>query len=263
MRRLPARQPAEQGEDAVHAEQRQGDDEEAGDGAAAHRDLDRLDEAPPGRRRGPDVGLDADVHADDPRRHRAGGADDEGEPGPPTEVDAEGGGVGDLLGLEDRDHGADDEGPYDGEDADRRVLAPDERHRTLEDGPGHVLHRLCPGVSGQDVAGQVDREQDGDDARRQDDQLKCTGIHQGLAVLLEMGCDSSSRPGARGATRERRPGRGGSRVPAISDWGGTLQAVAECNKAREAGSNSLDEALMHPRSARRRRRGPAPILPVL
>ena len=36
-----------QGEDAPHAEERQGDDEEAGDGAAAHRDLDRLDEAAP------------------------------------------------------------------------------------------------------------------------------------------------------------------------------------------------------------------------
>ena len=44
-------------EDPVHAEQRQGDDQEAGDGAAAHRDLDRLDEAAPRRRRGPHVRL--------------------------------------------------------------------------------------------------------------------------------------------------------------------------------------------------------------
>ncbi len=66
-------------EDAPHAEQREGDDEEAGDRTAAHRDLDRLDQAAPGRRGRPDVGLDADEHADDPGGHRAGGADDEGE----------------------------------------------------------------------------------------------------------------------------------------------------------------------------------------
>ena len=96
MGRLATGQPAEEGEDAVDAEQRQGDDEEAGDGAAAHRDLDRLDEAAPGGRRRPDVGLDADVHADDPRRHRARGADDEGEPGPPAEVEPEDVRVGDV-----------------------------------------------------------------------------------------------------------------------------------------------------------------------
>jgi hypothetical protein len=45
--RLTTGQPAEEAEDPVDAEQRQGDDEEAGDRSAAHRDLDRLDEAPP------------------------------------------------------------------------------------------------------------------------------------------------------------------------------------------------------------------------
>ena len=68
-----------QREDAPHAEERQGDDEEAGDGPAAHRDLDRLDEAAPGGRRRPHVGPDGDEHADDARRHRAQGADEEGE----------------------------------------------------------------------------------------------------------------------------------------------------------------------------------------
>ena len=61
-------QAAEEDEDPVDAEERQGDDEEAGDRPAAHGDLDRLDEAAPGGGRGPDVGLDADVHADDARR---------------------------------------------------------------------------------------------------------------------------------------------------------------------------------------------------
>ena len=72
-------------EDAVDAEQRQGDDEEARDGAAAHRDLHRLDEAPSRGRRRAHVGLDADVHADDAGRHRARRADEEREAGPPAE----------------------------------------------------------------------------------------------------------------------------------------------------------------------------------
>ena len=50
--------------------------------------------------------------------------------------------------------------------ADRRVLALDERVRALADRVGHVHHRLRAGVAGQDVAGQVDREQDRGDARR-------------------------------------------------------------------------------------------------
>ena len=154
------------GEDAPHAEERQGDDEEARDGAAAHRDLDRLDEAAAGRRCRPDVGLDGDEHADDPRRHRARGADEEGEAG--HDPDRQAGQlrhVGDLGGLDDADDDADDDRADDRQDPDGRVLAADEGGRALVDGAGHVLHRLGPGVARQDVPGQVDGEQDGDDAR--------------------------------------------------------------------------------------------------
>ena len=106
-----------EGEDAPHAEERQRDDEEARDGAAAHRDLDRLDEAAPGGRRRPDVGLDGDEHADDPRGHRARGADEEGEPG--HDPDGQAGKlrhVGDLGRFDEADDDADDHGPDDGED---------------------------------------------------------------------------------------------------------------------------------------------------
>jgi hypothetical protein len=51
--------------------------------------------------------------------------------------------------------------------------------RTLVDGAGDVLHRLGPGVARQDVPGEVEGEQDGDDPGRQDDQLKRTRIHRG------------------------------------------------------------------------------------
>ena len=80
--------------------------------------------------------------------------------------------VGDLGGFDEADDDADHHGADDGEDPDGRVLATDEGDRTLVDGAGHVLHRLRPGVAREDVPGQVDGEQDGDDPGRQDDQLK-------------------------------------------------------------------------------------------
>ena len=66
-------------EDAPHAEEREGDHEEARDGAAAHGDLDRLDKAAASRGRGADVGPHADRHADDAREHRAARAHQERE----------------------------------------------------------------------------------------------------------------------------------------------------------------------------------------
>ena len=162
------------GEDAPHAEERQGDDEEARDGAAAHRDLDRLDEAAPGRRRRPDVGLDGDEHADDPRRHRARGADEERDAGQRARSAgrrAVGTSATSAVSTSVMTTPM-TTAPTTARIADGRVLAPDEGDRALVDGAGHVLHRLGPGVAREDVAGQVDREQDGDDARRQDDQLE-------------------------------------------------------------------------------------------
>ena len=70
------------------------------------------------------------------------------------------------------DDDADDHGPDQGKDPDGRVLATQEGDRTLIDGARHVLHRLGAGVARQDVPGQVDGEQDGDDPGRQDDQLE-------------------------------------------------------------------------------------------
>ena len=83
-----------------------------------------------------------------PGRHRAGGADDERQTGPPAEIEAEDLRVGDLLAVSKmRDHAGDDERPDDGEDADRRVLATDEGDRAFEDRAGHVLHLGGPGVA--------------------------------------------------------------------------------------------------------------------
>ena len=95
---------AEQDEDAVHAEQREGDHEEARDGAATHRDLHRADQAVAGGGRGAQVGLDADEHADDAGGHRAGGADQERDGGVDAQLDpVDALGVGQLRRVHDRD----------------------------------------------------------------------------------------------------------------------------------------------------------------
>ncbi len=86
--------------------------------------------------------------------------------------------VGDLRRFDDADDDPDDDGTDDGQDGDRRVLATQERGGALVDRAGHVLHGRGARVPRQDVTGQVQGEQDGDDAGGQDDQLKRTGVHQ-------------------------------------------------------------------------------------
>ena len=156
-------------EDAPHAEEREGDDEEPGDGPAAHRDLDCLHEAPLGRRRGPNVGPDGDEHADDAGGHRAQCADEEGDRGhDPDRKAGESRHVSDLRRLDERDEHADEDGAHDREDEDRRVLAPNEGDGTLEDRAGDVLHRLRPLVARQHVASEIDGEEDRHDTGDRD-----------------------------------------------------------------------------------------------
>ena len=95
-RLLGIREPAECGEDAVHAEEAERHHQEAGNGAAAHGDLYRSHEAVLRGRGRSQVGLDADVHADDAGGHRARGTDQEGDAGADAELDAEDVGIGDL-----------------------------------------------------------------------------------------------------------------------------------------------------------------------
>ena len=167
------------GEDAPHAEERQRDDEEARHRATTHGDLDGLDEAPAGCRCGSHVRPDGNEHADDPRRHRTGSTDDEGDAG--HHADRQAGQlrhIGDVGGLDQGDDDGDEERADDGEDADRRVLATNERDGALVDRAGDILHRLRAGVPGQDITGEVDGEQDRDDPGRQDDELQLARVHQ-------------------------------------------------------------------------------------
>ena len=98
----------------------------------------------------------------------------------------------------------------DGEDADRRVLAPDEGDRALEDRAGDGLHLGGAGVARQHVAGQVDGEQHGDDPGQQDDQLERTRIHQGRRVLHGVDWPAS----VPWRVRVRRRGRVSGELPA-------------------------------------------------
>ena len=133
-----------------------------------------------------------------------------------------------------------------GEDEDRRVLALDEGDCAFEDRPGDVLHLLGPRVASQDIAGQVDRKQDGDDACRQDDQLERTGIHQ-VRRSSTLGLLTRCRPRLVAcATRDGRTGECCLWSRRHAPAAGTLQAGGECNKARNGGSNPHAQEVMQP-----------------
>ena len=154
--------------------------------------------------------------------------------------------VGDRRRLDHRDDHADDHGRDDGEHGDRRVLALDEGVGTLADHVGHVLHGLRAGVAGQDVARQVDREQDRGDARDRDDPVERRFAHQRLQSLLPRVRNTGDPCCLVDAT----PGgiRAGARAPAL-DVGTSPTGVRnagepprrrpECMRARSHGSNDF------------------------
>ncbi len=182
MRALAAGQTAVDGEDGPHAEQREGDDQEAGDRATAHGHLDRFDETPASGGGDAHVGPDADQHADDPAGHRADGADQECAACPNAQRQTVCAGVGDVRGLDERDDCGDDHRADESKQEDRRVLALDEGDRALLDRRRDVHHRLGPGVAGQDVTGEEDRKPYREQPRDRDEPLEQTWVHGGLAT---------------------------------------------------------------------------------
>jgi hypothetical protein len=156
---------AEDGEDAQHAQQAEGHHQEAGDGAAAQGDGDGVLEADLRRGGGAQVGLDGDVHADEARQAGAEGAQQEGDGGLESQVEAAAG--------ECRQQAADDDGSDDGEESDGAVLAIQERHRALEDHARDVLHRRRALVAAEDVARQVERERHREQPREQHHWPQC------------------------------------------------------------------------------------------
>ena len=132
----------------------------------------------------------------------------------------------------------------DRDDPDRRVLAADERDGTLEDRAGDVLHRLGALVSRQDVARQVEREQDRDDARDRDKPLERVG-HQDLQGLLPgFGTTVRCVQPRRGGGRQGPDGRGSATVTArglsptgVRNTGEPPRRQRECMRASAHGSN--------------------------
>ena len=136
-----------------------------------------------------------------------------------------------------RDDRADDDGADDGQDDDRRVLAPDEGDRALVDRAGDVLHRLGARVARQDVAGEVDGEQHGDESRRQDDQLERARIHQGLCGPPRLGCGASGAGRGRGAVAGGCPGIEPGGPVGMHRMGWDLAGRRECIARQIGGSN--------------------------
>jgi len=195
MRALAAAEPAVDGEDAPHAEQGKGDDQEAGYRAAAHGYLDRLDQASARRGRNAHVGPDADEHADDAAGHRAGGTDEEGAAGSDASATPYVPVVGHVRRLDQRDDGEDDDRADHGERGNRRVLALDEGDRALLDRRGDVHHRLGPGVAGQDVTGEEYRKPYREQSRDRDEPLEQVWV---------MGASGSFSCGRGGSAAGRR-----------------------------------------------------------
>ena len=127
---------------------------------------------------GTHVRADADVHADDAGGHRASRTDQEGEPGPPAQIEAVDVGIGDLLALDEGDDQADHHRSTERQQTDGLVLAPDEGDRALEDHPPDLLHRLGAHVAVQDVVRKVEGECDGQQARDGDHPGDRLELHQ-------------------------------------------------------------------------------------
>ena len=125
-----------------HAEQRSATTRKPGDGAAAHRDLDRLDEAAAGGRGRAHVRPDADDMPMIPEAiEQAAPTRNANAVRKPRSMPATLH-VGDVLVSTSAMTMPMTTAPTTARMRDRRVLAPDEGDRALEDRAGHVLHRL-------------------------------------------------------------------------------------------------------------------------
>ena len=169
---------AVQREHRVHAEERQGDHQEPGHRTATKRGLHRADQAVPCSSCSAQIRPHADEHTDDAGGHGARGSDEEREPGAPAQIEAVDVGIGDLLGLDQRDHQTDDHSSPQGQQRDGLVLPANEGDGALEDGPRDLLHGFGPGVAVQDVVRKVERERDGQQARDGDRPGDRLELHQ-------------------------------------------------------------------------------------
>ena len=143
-----ARADREQRVVAAEADDRETDDEHAGDGARLERDAETLGEALGGRFSGADVGLHRDLHADIAGRARENRADDEANRRLPVPEED-----GDQNGDDDADH------------ADRAVLAVEEGVGAFLNRLGDLLHLGGAGRQGHEPLGREQAITEGNNAR--------------------------------------------------------------------------------------------------
>ena len=148
-------QAAEEEEEHADAEQRERDDHQAGNGAAAQGGLESAAQAGAGSAGRADIGPDGDEHA--------GKAGEPGTDGADQKADD------DLVGEgsgERREPVSNKEeyGKHHGNDGDGAVLPGHERLSPLADGVGDFLHLLGSGINREDRAGEEKRDHEAQDA---------------------------------------------------------------------------------------------------
>ena len=163
-------QSAEEEEQAAHAEQREADDHQAGDGAAAQGDLQGAAEAGAGGAGGADVGADGDEHAGVAGETGADGADQKADD---HFARQRRGKVGKLVAHKEGD------GEHHGQRGDGGVLARHEGFRALADGVRDGPHLRRAGIVGEDGLGEKKSKNQAEHAGDQSDPEKsaATGVN--------------------------------------------------------------------------------------
>src|SRR5206468_8197860 len=175
-----------------HADEGEADHEDPGHRAAAERDPERVANAVLRSRRGPQVRLHRDEHADDARSHRTQRAHEERDRRADRELRRRNTG----SRLEEEDDKSDEDHAGDGEEEDRAVLTLDERDGRDVDRPGDLLHVGGPDRRAEDVVREVAGDEDRDQSGEGNDPK------QGLRVQKEPSATSKSE-----VTRSKRPPR--------------------------------------------------------
>ncbi len=233
----PGHQPVE----AADSEERHGHDEEARDGAAPESRPERVVQGRPRGRGGPDVRADRDPHADVARDDRADRAEGKGEGRPEGQPQGRGDRVEVVVGADEAVEQEDDRGEKQRQDADRRVLPPEERLGAFLDGVGDGLHGRGAGVAAEDppheVAGDEQRP-DGENEDQGQGKLVRHSSNSCFVVVLRVAPDGADRRGriSEGRLREGPPGSG-SAGPGSTVRRARPPSRCRCSWRRRCGSD--------------------------
>ena len=149
-----------------------------------------------------------------------------------------------------------------GEQRDRRVLAPDEGVRPLADHGGDVLHRLRTRVAGQHVACEVERERTDDQAGDRDDPVErvAHGVCRRLLPVLRnaaLRCGHASERGPEARTGTGRPRDGVVFAGEVRNAGEPAHGALQCMRPCSGGSNGSGTGRIACSPACGMQRGPA------